>query len=122
MSQRSDITNADQFYVGEDRFILFTVYDSNDENTRQVVDISLWTFQFRLRKRGGSTNLISKSLGSGIAITNGPQGLVTVTLDAADTSSFLDGTYEYTLWATDNNSKTVTLATGLVILQPPVPA
>lgn len=76
------------------------------------IDITGMTFTFSVRDvtSGQSstqgTSRISKTVGSGLTITDGPRGILTLTLDAADTSS-LDASEAYTWQLKRTGSGTV---------------
>jgi len=61
----------------------------DDDNGEVPLDISAWTFQFDMNddeRNPDGANIIQKTSGSGIDITDGVNGLLTVTVDPADTS------------------------------------
>ena len=59
--------------------------------------------------------VLSKSLGSGLTITNAASGVLQITLDAADTTN-LGGHYRHELQITDASSNVNTVSTGLLYI------
>jgi hypothetical protein len=82
---------AIQMVVGKERQFQFQV---TDRNTNAVVDVTAWTnFRFMAKVNPGDTDIaavINKSLGSGITKLTPTQGLLQVSLVAADTSALVD--------------------------------
>lgn len=92
-----------------------------------VQDITGWAVSFVVRLRDangdlGATAIINKSVGSGVALTDTTNGVITVTLADTDTSSVMltedldtGASYRWSLRRTDAGSET-TLARGEFIL------
>ncbi len=85
-------------------------------------DITGWAISFRVRLKVGGTSAIIKTVGSGITITSGPRGIITIAIAVADTSSLTlsnalangEG-YVWEIARTDTGSVT-TLADGTITL------
>ena len=79
--------NTDIF-AGTTIVLSFAVVD--DDAAGIPVDISLWTdIQFDMNddeQNPDAGNVITKNLAGGVAITDGPGGILEVTIDPADTS------------------------------------
>ncbi len=74
-----------------------------------VANITGWALTFTLKHDPGDreTGLITKTVGSGITITDGPNGQFDVTLDEADSEGLqVDKEYDYDIWRTDSGNKT----------------
>jgi hypothetical protein len=74
-----------------------------------VVDITGWalTFTIKLDPGDAGTVLVTKTVGSGITITDGPNGKADVVIAEADGEKLLaDHEYDYDLWRTDSGNKT----------------
>jgi len=85
-----NITAADEWYVGEDKTLTFTIKDS----AGTVVNITGFTFEYVLRTgRSHPTKKLSKTTGSGITITDAPNGVLVVAVARADTTGFHAGRY-----------------------------
>jgi hypothetical protein len=113
MSEEAPIQQTDHWFIGEDRTLRFTVLDENDA----VVDITGYALEWVMRERPATaTAAITKTTGSGITITDGPNGLCEVTIADADTLSLSPGTYFHTLRRTDDGLETV-LSFGEAILR-----
>jgi hypothetical protein len=81
--------------------------------------ISGWTLRFRAYTAQGGTLKLTKTIGSGITVTNASTGAFTVALTATDTSSTLTaaiGYYYYDVWRTDLGSETE-LANGSILIR-----
>ena len=77
--------------AGDSKVLEVTVVDTENE----AVDITGTTIRWQLARLATDAEpLISKSVGSGIEITDGPAGRFDVTLDPGDTAD-LDGSYYY---------------------------
>lgn len=66
-----------EWFKGEDISILVTL--------DPPVDLSAASLQFTVRDRYGGTVLVEKTLTSGIALVDGPNGVFSITVDMADT-------------------------------------
>jgi len=107
------ITYDDAWFAGEDKTFTFTIKKA-DESAQ---DITGWTLEWELRlSRYAATSLLSKTVGSGITITNGPAGILTVALAQADTVSLKAGSYYHGLARTNGGSWDVNLE-GQAILR-----
>jgi hypothetical protein len=85
---------------GDDVKLNFTIQDRTDT----AVDITnSQAITFKVRKEVGATVTISKTLGSGIAITDGAAGQLTVTLESTDTEDMNIGGHVMELQITDEN-------------------
>ena len=83
-------------WSGDDKTITVTVYDNDDV----VVDITGATITWELSQNVDSTALISKTVGSGITLSDPTNGIFTIALDPADTAS-LSGRYYHEAEITD---------------------
>lgn len=93
-------------WSGDDKVITVTVYD-NDDN---VVNITGATITWQLSQNIDSSALITKTVGSGIALSDPVNGQFTITLEPADTAS-LAGRYYHEAQITDSSGD---ISTGLV--------
>ncbi len=106
---RKQIDQNFEMHSGDTKDIVVTVLDELD----QVVNISGATAVFILSQNPYSPAVITKSSGSGIVITDGPAGILTITLDAADTES-LQGSFYYEVELTDASSRVSTIVVGQI--------
>lgn len=92
-------------WAGDYQALEFTVTGITDATD---VDEASWV----LRASATGSDLITKSLGTGISVATGTESVVvTVTLDPDDTAG-LCGTYLHELELTDVSGHPVTVATG----------
>jgi hypothetical protein len=105
---QQDITVAENLFLGEDRTLQFTVTDA----AGVVVNITGWTLQWKLEASQGGTALVTKTG----TVTDGPNGVCTVTLAAADTVGLTAGPKWHVLARTDSGNASV-LSYGAVALQ-----
>lgn len=113
MSVEAPIPISDNFFIGEDRVLEFTVVDENDA----AVDITSYALEWVLRRKRGSPSAdITKTTGSGITITDGPNGVCEVAIDDTDTLTLSPEQYFHTLRRTDDGLETV-LSFGDLFLQ-----
>ncbi len=89
-----------EMHSGDSKSFVFTVVDDQ----AAAVDITNATFRWGLSKLKSESDkptprgaaLVTKTVGTGIAISNGPQGIVTVTIEPADTAT-LKGSFYHEL-------------------------
>lgn len=111
----AELTSQDEtIRQGDDIVFTMTVRDRNGS----AVDITGFSaIEYRLARFSSSDEaLISKSLGSGVAISDGPSGQATVTLDPADTQNLV-GDYYHNAIATDSAGKDQTVFVGVLTVQ-----
>jgi hypothetical protein len=100
------------FYKGED----VTITDTMSPAT----NITGWSLQFTVRKNfGDATALITKTIGSGITVTDLTNGIFKIAVANADTSGLTPGAYVYDVERTDSGNRTV-LTTGYLNILPEV--
>lgn len=119
MALLQPITANEGWFTGTDHVMQHTVYD--DATTPAVVNITGWALSWKLfgNKARAETAIISKAVGTGIAITNGAGGICQVTIADTDTDSLLGKTYYYELRRTDAGSETVLAYGPAELLQSP---
>ena len=88
MAIKTNIVLADEWHVGEDKVLTFTVRDANGA----VVNITGWTLRFTMRIT--PTFLLVKTTASGIVITDGPNGVCTVSVESEDYTNAAGETVE----------------------------
>ena len=95
--------------AGDTKTLVVTVKDSNDD----AVAITGAAIKWQCARSFGKASSISKATGgSGIVITDGPNGQFTVTLDADDTEDLVGNFYhEAQVTATDDTVSTVLFGT-----------
>lgn len=94
-------------YRGNDRIIQFTCVDG-DGLPKNLTDS---TIVYYIAQDRGAPPLVTKTVGSGIAITNAVGGLFTVTLSETETD-LERGKYQHWAVVTDNVAHTHTVTTG----------
>ena len=124
MSIRVNVNEDDHFFKGEDKQLLFPIYDQDatDQSIRDgtavLEDITGWTFAWALRRNEDDPSVrISKSTGSSNIIDIGGS-VVSVVFTEIDTQDLPAGTYFHTLWRTDPPKEAV-LSHGDFLLQQP---
>lgn len=105
---RITATNFEMF-SGNTRILKVTVLDQDDA----IVDLSGASADFALSKRPGSTALVTKSVGTGITITDAVAGELEVRLDPADTEPLAGGHY-YELEVQDASGRRTTVLFGTI--------
>ncbi len=100
--QRIDILDQG-LYGGEDKALPWTVVQEDGVTAQNITG---WSIRWRLfRFRDSVAALVTKTVGSGIAITNGPTGAYTVTLTPTDLT-VTNGDYWYRSERTDSGAVT----------------
>lgn len=116
MAIEANIPDASDWFTGEDKALVFTIYES-DETTPQ--DITGWTVSWRLKRRqsdADSAALLTKTVGGGISLTTPLSGVLTVSVADTDTDAILAGSYFHELKRTTDGSETV-LSFGSAVLK-----
>ena len=113
MSVDAPIADTENWFIGEDRSLDFTVVDGDDV----AVNITDYALEWVVRETpGGATASITKTTSDGITITDGPGGVCRVAIADGDTLSLAPGRYFHTLRRTDADLETV-LSFGQAVLQ-----
>ena len=108
-----DIGFDTPFYQGNDGTLSFTVF--NPDGTRKTLTNA--SIEWLLAETDDIDNPhVTKTVGSGITITDGPNGECDVTLDSSDTSD-LRGNKHHRLTVTDDNGDTYVAAVGTFKIQ-----
>lgn len=117
MARESPIRKSDNWFIGEDKVLQFTIDDGGDPPL--AVDITTFTLTFTLRS---CLNFppdapdLTKTSPAGITIHDGPNGIARVLIDDVDTDAFEPGRYFYELKRTNAGFEQV-LAFGEAILR-----
>lgn len=93
--------NFSDFRKGEDIEIDFTIRVSSVP-TSAVVDISGWTFDFKVKRR--NSDLGASLITSTISILVAASGTLKIVIAAAQ-SALLTGDYRYALWRTNSGAE-----------------
>jgi len=112
VSTQSNITDADGWFIGEDKTLRFTVVDQNGA----AQNVTGYTMDFKLSATFSGDRLFTKTVGAGITLTSPAGGIVDVQIDAADTSGLSPTTYYYVLRRTNAGSHWE-LAYGTAVLK-----
>ena len=100
--------DADQdFFVGEDKAIQVTVYQSDDVTAQ---DITGWSLSWMLKRKLSDADdaaLLTKTTSSGIALTTPASGVCTVSVADTDTDGLAPGLYYHELKRMDAGFETV---------------
>jgi len=98
-----------EWFSGDDYLIEFTVTDEDGA----AVDLTNASATWSMARRNTSSALLTKTLGSGINVTDAVNGVLQVSLDAADGASF-EGDYYHELEVTLSGGAKRTVAYGTV--------
>lgn len=107
MAVERNITSDDDFFLGEDKTLTFTIYQS-DGVTPQ--DITGWALSWMLKQKGTDDDddaLVTKTTASGITLTTPASGVCTVSIADTDTEDLRSNTYRHELKRTDAGLETV---------------
>jgi hypothetical protein len=114
MSLQQDILDSAGWFIGEHKTLRFQV---TDNSTPPVpLDITGWVVDWKVSLTNSGDRLFTKSVGSGIALTTPLQGILDVSINAADTLTLVPGTYFYALRRTTAGSESE-LAYGSMVLK-----
>lgn len=101
-------------HSGDDKTLQFTVKDQDGV----VVDITGASITWAFAARVGATAIASKTVGSGITITDAAAGVFQVTIDAADTASLTGGVLYHEAQLVDSGGVKSTIAYGDMTILP----
>ena len=123
MAITDNIGLTDNWFIGEDKDLVFTIYQAGstqaqiDAGTALKQDITGWTLEWALKGEDRDTAaLLTKTTTTGIALTTPSQGVATVSIADTDTTSLNPGRYRYALKRTNDGLEAV-LAEGEAILK-----
>jgi hypothetical protein len=109
MAVRQDIAPASDFFTGEDKDLVFTIYTTNAQTVAQ--DITGWTVSWMLKANktdADGSALLTKTTVSGIVLTTAASGILTVSLTDTDIASLKGGVlYFHELKRTTDGQETV---------------
>lgn len=118
MALRADISQRDDWYLGEDKALQFVIWTDKGKTARQ--DITGWTFTYDFYANGEEA--FSATSGDGITITDAAEGELTVAVAAEDTAALTDlSNLHHVLRRSDAGNEAV-LSIGDVILNDPAGA
>lgn len=100
-----------EVFRGEDKALAWSMLPPTN--------ITGWGLKFSVRRRFNTAVLFSKTIGSGITVTNAALGEATILVSAADTANLEWGKYRFDVLRTDNANSDV-LTIGQFILLPRV--
>jgi len=98
MSVESNITKDDNWFRDEDKIIEFTVFQP-DGVTKE--NITGYAMEFILCNLDESVVFTKTTGAAQITITDGPNGLLEVEIDEADTAALVAGKFKYEIQRTD---------------------
>ena len=98
--------------AGDEKTWTVTIKD----DAGSTVNIAGATLSWKIAEGKDATADITKTNGSGIAITDGPNGVLTLTLDEADTASLV-GDYYHEIQAVDGSGVTQTMLRGTLRIE-----
>lgn len=113
MAVRVDITEDDDFFVGEDKSLIFTVKDAADV----LQNITGWTIEWNLSHEEGSPSILMKTA----TLTTPLSGVCTVTVLDTDIDLFAPDKYWHILKRMNAGNETV-LSYGDCVLRPAIPS
>ena len=108
MSTQSNITASDGWFLGEDKSLVFSIFDVNGA----AQNITGWTISWKLSATLSGAAVLTKSA----VLTTPLSGICTVSVAAGDTSGLTPGDYYYTLRRT-NTGSAAELAYGTCTIQ-----
>lgn len=123
MSVTANVTRDDRVFLGEDKTLRFTIYSDAAQTLYQ--DASAFGLSWKLASKPGATAALTKTVGSGIAITGTYTSpsvstqKVEVSIADTDTDALTPGTWYHELKRTDGGVEAV-LAQGTIYFHKPV--
>lgn len=118
MAIQRDITAMDNWFAGEDKAFIDTIYQADGVTPENITS---WAISFMVKKRAADLDSLAKVVKTvtdgGIAITSAASGIITITVFAADTVAINPGTYRYEIKRTNTGQETVLTYGSCVIRQ-----
>lgn len=118
MAIERNITAADHFFLGEDKKIRDSIFQA-DGTTPQ--DISGWAISCVIRKTDKASDpplIPEKTIaGGGIAVIDGPNGIIDITFVDTDTATLKPGKYRWSVKRTDEGFETILTFGDFTLLQ-----
>lgn len=118
MADEQHVAESDDFFIGEDKTLPFTIYTTPAHTATQ--NITGWALSWLLKRKESDADaaavLTKTTAGGGIALTTPASGLATVTIEDIDTDALQPGTYHHELKRTDAGSETI-LSFGRIVLR-----
>lgn len=107
MALKQHISADAHLFIGEDKSLVFTIYQSDGRTAQDITGWTLsWMVKADLADVDGSA-VLTKTTSSGIALTTPASGICTVTIADTDTDSLTAGRYYHELKRTTAGSETV---------------
>lgn len=113
MAKLSPIEEEDNWFQGETKLFEFTVNKADDSGPEIITG---WAIEWRVFQHAKAQDTLLVETGADVTITDGPNGLVRVTVAAADTIEIEPSIYWHELWRTDVNNEAV-LSYGPAVLR-----
>lgn len=110
MAIEHNIESSDEWFLGEDKSLIFTIYQSDGSTAQNIAGWSMSWMLKRHRDDEDAEALITKTTSSGIALTTPASGICTVTVADTDTETSPEvgeGNYFHELKRTDAGFETV---------------
>lgn len=101
----------DTGFAGDDKVLEIDVTEDG-----VAMDITGLTIEWRLARRLHETSVLTKTVGSGITITNGVGGIFQVALSDTDTANLI-GDYYHQAYVTDGSGNLVTVTEGIITFE-----
>lgn len=99
-------------YVAGDTAVLEVTVEKDDGTTKDVTGANV---EFALASYTGQESIVTKSVGNGITIVDGPNGRINVRIEDTDTVALGDANgrdYYYEIEVTDDTGDVATVTTG----------
>jgi hypothetical protein len=116
MAIKAPIAASDEWYAGEDKSLVFTIYQSNGTTAQ---DLTGWTLSWTLKRFASDLDvaaILTKTTVSGITLTTPGSGVATVAVADTDTDPIVPGLYHHELKRTNAGNETV-LSYGTAVLR-----
>lgn len=110
-----------EMYVADTKVLRIGVVDGN----AAVFDLTSCTIRWQMSKvtslspyKFSATPLLQKAIGTGITVTDAPNGALDISIASADTKTLKPGPYYYELEVVDSAGDVQTVLTGTITLLP----
>lgn len=111
MALEFNIIESDGWYAGNDLTIPFIIYEDDGSTPQNLTGFDLL---YQVKRNVDDEMLLAKSIGDGIVVDDPTTGTGELTIDAADTAGWVEGSYAHSLIR--SNSPITTLWDGTAFI------
>lgn len=112
----TEVNQDFDLHAGNSRVLEVSVTDKSDTSVLDLTGVT--TLTWVMSNKPGGTAEVTKTLGSGVVITDAVNGILQVTLVDTDTKDVTPGRYYHEVFMIDSSARPFTITIGNVNLLP----